>query len=572
VTGRVELRGQGASGGVAIGPAYVFRRAFDAARRAVSSEDVGGEIGRLRSALLGARRELEAVKEKALREAGEEQAAIFEAQLLMLDDPELAGKAERVISEEGCNAEWALERAGEEVASVLSSLPDEYLRARAADVRDVVTLVLSVLGGHIGHPLAELPGPVVVVAEELMPSDTAQVDRGKVLGLVVERGSSTSHVAILARSMGIPAVVGAMGVMEAVAPGETVIADGESGMVVVNPKPDEMHEWEERKRKQNDRRKRLRCLAALPAVTRDGYRVELAANIGAPGDVEVAVAWGAEGVGLFRTEFLFMDRDRPPSEDEQFEAYRRVAEAFSGRTVIIRTLDVGGDKPIAWLGHLEEANPFLGVRGIRLCLERQEVFLTQLRALLRARVYGDIWVMFPMVADVGEIRAARGLLGKAREELRLAGVAHRDLPVGIMVEVPSAALLAEHLLAEVDFVSIGTNDLTQYTLAADRTNARVASLGDALHPAVLRLIAGVAEAGRRAERWVGVCGDLAGDPLATPVLVGLGINELSMAPSLLPEVKEAVRAVSVIEARGVSQRALACRSAGEVRELLSRNR
>jgi phosphotransferase system enzyme I (PtsI) len=288
--------------------------------------------------------------------------------------------------------------------------------------------------------------------------------------------------------------------------------------------------------------------------------------------VEVALACGAEGVGLFRTEFLFMDRDSPPSEDEQFEAYRRVAQAFSGRTVIIRTLDVGGDKPIAWLGHLEEANPFLGLRGIRLCLERQEVFLTQLRALLRARVYGDVWVMFPMVADVGEIRAARRLLEKAREELASAGVAHGELPVGIMVEVPSAALLAQHLFEEVDFVSIGTNDLTQYTLAADRTNARVASLADALHPAVLRLIAGVAEAGRRAGKWVGVCGDLAGDPLAAPVLVGLGVSELSMAPSLLPEVKEAVRAVSLADAKELSSRALACRSAGEVRELLTRNR
>lgn len=572
MTRRVELRGQGASRGVAIGPAYVFRRPGRAARRVVGPEEVAGELGRLRSALEAARRELEGVRERALREAGAEEAAIFDAHLLMLDDPELVGKAERAIREEGCNAEWALERAGEEVASVLSSLPDEYLRARAADVRDVVARVVSVLEGRVGHPLAALPEPVVVVGEELMPSDTAQMDRGRVLGFVMERGSSTSHAAILARTMGIPAVVGAAGVVEAVAPGDTVVADGESGVVLVNPDTEELRGWEERKREWDERRERLRSLMSLPAVTQDGHRVELAANIGSPGDVEVALASGAEGVGLFRTEFLFMDRDSPPSEDEQFEAYRRVAQSFSGRTVIIRTLDVGGDKPIAWLVNLEEANPFLGLRGIRLCLEREEVFLTQLKALLRARVYGDVWVMFPMVADVGEVLAARRLLEKAREELASAGVAYGELPVGIMVEVPSAALLAEHLFAQVDFVSTGTNDLTQYTLAADRTNARVASLADALHPAVLRLIAGVAESGRRAGKWVGVCGDLAGDPLAAPVLVGLGVSELSMAPSLLPEVKEAVRAVSLADAKELGRRVLACRSAAQVRESLTRKR
>ncbi|MEW6547594.1 MAG: phosphoenolpyruvate--protein phosphotransferase [Bacillota bacterium] len=564
-----EFRGQGASAGIAIGPAYVFHRAGRVARRTVRPGDVAAEVVRLRSALEAARRQLEAVRDRALREAGAEQAAIFEAQLLMLQDPELAGKAEQAIREEECNAEWAFERAGEEVARVLSSLPDEYLRARAADVRDVVSRVVSVLEGQAGHPLAELPGPVVVVGEELMPSDTAQMDRGRVLGFVMERGSSTAHAAILARTMGIPAVVGAAGVVGAVASGDMVVADGNTGAIVVNPAPEELRQWEARKRAWDDRRKRLESLVALPAVTKDGYRVELAANIGLPGDVEAALACGAEGVGLFRTEFLFMDRDSPPSEDEQFEVYRQVARAMAGRTVIIRTLDVGGDKPIPWLGKLEEANPFLGLRGIRLCLEREEVFLAQLRALLRARVYGEVWVMFPMVADLGEVRAARRLLARAGEDLAARGVAYQELPVGIMVEVPSAALLADFLLEEVDFVSIGTNDLTQYTLAADRTNARVASLADALHPAVLRLIAGVAEAGRRAGKWVGVCGDLAGDPVATPVLVGLGVRELSMAPSLLPEVKEVVRSVSVVEARELARRVLACRSGGEVRELLA---
>lgn len=572
MTGRVELRGQGASGGIAIGPAYVFRRTVQALRRVVGPEGVAAEIDRLRRAVEVARAQLAALREKALREAGTDQAAIFEAHDLMLQDPELVGRAELVILEGECNAEWALQQAGEKVASSLESVPDEYLRARAADVRDVVSRVVCILEGRFGHPLGELPEPVVVVSEELMPSDTAQMDRDKVLGFVMERGSSTSHAAILARTMGIVAVVGVTGVLEAVSSGDTVVADGNTGVVVVGPSPEELQEWEVKKQGWYERRKRLQALVSLRAVTKDGHRVELAANVGSLGDLESALAWGAEGVGLFRTEFLFMDRGSPPSEDEQFEVYRQAAQTMSGRPVIIRTLDVGGDKPIPWLGRLEEANPFLGLRGIRLCLEREEVFLTQLRALLRARVYGDVWVMFPMVADVGEVHAARRLLEKAREELAAAGVPHGELPVGIMVEVPSAALLARHLLQEVDFVSVGTNDLTQYTLAADRSNARVARLADALHPAVLRLIAEVAEAGWRAGKWVGVCGDLAGDPLAAPLLVGLGVNELSMAPSLLSEVKEAVRSVSVTEAQELARRALACRSAGEVRELLTHNR
>ena len=277
-------------------------------------------------------------------------------------------------------------------------------------------------------------------------------------------------------------------------------------------------------------------------------------------------------MGLFRTEFLFMDRDSPPSEDEQFETYRQGAEAVSGQPMIIRTLDVGGDKPISWLGNLTESNPFLGLRGVRLSLAREQVFLSQLKALLRAGVYGDVWVMFPMVADIGEIRAAKRVLEKAKEELEAASVPYREPQLGIMVEVPSAALLAKHLLHEVDFVSVGTNDLTQYTLAADRTNAAVSNLSDPLHPAVLRLIADVAEAGRVCGKWVGICGDLAGDSLATPLLVGLGVNELSMAPSLLPEVKGVLRATSTAEAREISCAALACPSAVEVRELLTQKR
>jgi phosphotransferase system enzyme I (PtsI) len=515
-----------------------------------------------------AQNELAATREKMHDEVGAGEAAIFGAQLLMLGDPELVEKAERAIQEGFRNAEWAIEGAGEEVASGLAALSDEYLRARAVDVRDVASRVVAVLQGRTEHPMADLREAVVVVGEELMPSDTAHMDRGKVLGFVTEGGSSVSHAAILARTMGIPAVVGASGAVAAIMPGDTVVADGDTGAVLARPDATELGAWRARREGWWARQEGLRHLAALPAVTTDGHRVELAANIGSLEDVAAALGHGAEGVGLFRTEFLFMGRASPPDEEEQFEAYRGVAEAVAGRPVIIRTLDVGGDKLIPWLGTLNEANPFLGLRGIRLCLAREEVFLTQLRALLRARACGDVRIMFPMVADADEVRAARRLLEKAAAQLGEGGASAGDLPVGIMVELPAAALLADVLLREVDFVSIGTNDLTQYTLAVDRTNATVAPLADALHPAVLRLIAGVAEAGRRQGKWVGVCGDLAGEPLAAPVLVGLGVEELSMAPSLLSAVKEAVRAVSRSGAEDVARKALACRTAAEVRELL----
>ncbi len=572
MAGRVELKGLGASGGIAIGPAHLFRRSEEVVRCRLPPESLPSEVERLQRAAQVARQQIAELKEKAAREHGAEEAAIFEAQGLMLQDPELLGKAERLIMEAKCNAEWALQRVGEEVASSLESLPDEYFGARAADVRDVVSRVLSILQGRSGGKLGDLPGPVVVVGEELMPSDTAQADRDKLLGLVMETGSCTSHAAILARTMGIPAVVGVKGVVDAVSPGDAVVVDGDTGVVVIRPSADELGDWQVKKEQWDRRREQLRLLISAAAVTRDGHRVELAANIGSLEDLSSALEWGAEGIGLFRTEFLFMDREVPPSEEEQFEVYRRAVEAFSGRPVIIRTLDVGGDKPIPWLGQLVEANPFLGLRGIRLCLAREDVFLTQLRALLRARAHGNLWVMFPMVADVGELRAAKRLVDKAKEDLACAGVPHGDPPVGIMVEIPSAALLIDHILQEVDFVSVGTNDLTQYTLAVDRTNATVSCLADALHPAVLRLIAEVARAGRRCGKWVGICGDLAGDALATPILTGFGVDELSMAPRLLPEVKEALRATSMREAQELSRRALACRSAAEVRQLLTQNR
>lgn len=569
--GRSELKGIGASPGIAIGPAYVYDRSNQAKveKATLSFEQVEAEIERLRTAISRAREGLILLRDHVARETGEEEAAIFDAHLLMLDDLAFAGRAENLVRQEMVAAEWAVKTALEEVTAVLAGLPDEYLRARSSDVRDVALRVISALRGSDEHPLAHLPGPVIVVSKELTPSDTAMMDRDRVLGFVMEGGSRTSHVAILARTMGIPAVVGAAGAMALVDDGDTVATDGDSGEVVVRPSGEEEAEWQERRLQRAVRERRLREIVSLPAVTPDGHRVELAANIASPGDLQTALAFGAEGVGLFRTEFLFMDRDGEPGEEEQFAAYGAVAEALGGRPLIIRTLDVGGDKDIGWLHVEEEANSFLGLRGLRLCLAREEMFLTQLRAILRARTRGNVWVMFPMVTDLEEVRAARRLLAKAAEQLRSRGVDHdAGLPVGIMGETPSVAILADAFLDEVDFVSLGTNHLIQYTLAADRTNPNAARLWDDLHPAVLRLVARVAEAARLRGKWVGVCGGLAGEALAAPVLMGLGVRELSMAPPCLPAVKEVIRAMPLARAEAIARTVLACKTAAAVREVL----
>ncbi len=563
-----ELRGTGASGGIGIGPALLFRRRARTPQETIPPAAVAAETARLEAAVARAKEELAETVKRLAPTVGAEEARLFDAQVLMLDDPELLERAKRAIQEELCPAERAIVQAGEKSAAQLEALPDDYLRARAADVRDAAARVRSVLAGVASHPLADIPAPSVIVADELLPSDTAAADRRQVLGFVTEVGSATAHAAILARALGIPAVVGVEGATSAIRPGDTLVVDGTRGTVLVAPEPAVVQAWEEHRRQQAERRRSLEVLRDLPAETTDGRRIELAANVGSLEDIQEGLRYGAEGVGLFRTEVLFMERESPPDEDEQLEVYRQAAIAMAGRPVIVRTLDAGGDKPLRWLAIPQEANPFLGLRGLRLCLRHEDVFLTQLRALLRAAVHGKIWIMLPMVADAGEVRAARQLLHKAQLELSQRGARHAPAPLGIMVEIPSAAVLADTLFDEVDFLSVGTNDLLQYTLAADRTNAQVAGIADELHPAVLRLVAGLTLARRRGTKWVGVCGELAGDPAAAPLLVGLGVDELSMTPSRLPEVKAAVRSTSLREARALAGRALACGTAAEVREVL----
>jgi len=564
-----ELKGVAASGGIGIGPALRFTRSRQERPEVIAPEAVAEETARLEAAIGRAKEALAETVKRLSPAVAPQERQLFDAQALMLDDRELVDRAKRGIREHRWTAEHAITEAGAASAAQIEALSDEYLRARAADVRDVVTQVRSALEGDAAHPLAHLQRPSVIVADELLPSDTAAVDRSKVLAFVTEVGSATAHAAILARSLSIPAVVGVAGATAAVGDGDTLIVDGTHGVVIADPDAATIEEWRRRHVTEEERKAHLEALRALPAETTDGHWLELAMNIGTLQDIRDGLRYGAEGIGLFRTEFLFLNREGPPTEDEQYEVYAHAGEAMATHTVIIRTLDIGGDKPLPWLSVPPENNPFLGLRGLRLSLRHEDVFLTQLRALLRAAARGKIWIMLPMVADVGEVREARRQLAKAEAQLAARGTASGRAPLGIMIEIPSAAVLGDTLFTEIDFFSVGTNDLLQYTLAADRTNARVADMADALHPGVLRLISMVTRSPRRGEKWVGVCGELAGDPAAAPLLMGLGVNELSMTASLLLDVKRAVRAVSFKDAQALATRALECGTAAEVRALVA---
>ncbi len=453
------------------------------------------------------------------------------------------------------------------IASEFEDIGDDYFSARAADVRDIgAQLIRELLGlGQLGF--AHLTEPSVIAAYDLTPSETVTIPTGMALAFVTEIGSPTSHTAILARSLGIPAVVGVGGAE--IADGVTLAVDGDAGSVWVSPSQSTVTALLQRKADLDAMREIAAEHAAEPAITRDGHQIEVVANIGNPSDAVRADAAGAEGVGLFRTEFLFIDRGSSPSEEEQYEAYRAVFETFGSRPVVVRTLDVGGDKEVPGIELEEELNPFLGVRGIRLTLAESELFASQLRALLRAAVGANLKLMFPMVATLSEIEQARAAVESAAAELDAAGIPRAEsFEMGIMIEVPSAAVTADLLAPHVDFFSIGTNDLTQYTLAVDRTNPAVAPMADALHPAVLRLIRSVIEAAHANGKWVGLCGELAGDPTAAPVLLGLGLDEWSMNPPAVPMVKARVRTLSVDECRDVAQRCLEATSAERVREIL----
>ena len=554
------VRGISAAPGIAIGPIYQLKRS-----EIVVVEEDGGdplkEEARLKGAIEKARGQLERLHSQLLNSNAASEAAIFDVHLELIDDAELLeavlGKIQKRQS-----APRAWQSVIESRAQVIAALKDPLLSARAADLHDVGYRVLRIMMGAEEQSYLLPEHPVIVVARDMSPSDTASLDRERVLGFCTAAGGPTSHTAIIARALSLPAVVSAgAGVLD-LADETVVILNGVEGTLVVDPPAEAVRQAEETSLRWQQQRSEARKSAAEPALTRDGKRVEVVANIGGLKDARQAISMGAEGVGLLRTEFLFLDRTEAPSETEQFEVYRDIAQAMQGLPVIVRTLDIGGDKPLPYVVVPHEENPFLGERGIRLCLARPELFRQQLRAILRASAFGTLRIMFPMVADLAEWCEARALVDEIRVELNAPAP-----EMGIMIEVPSAALMADAFAREVDFFSIGTNDLTQYTLAMDRMHPTLAGKSDGLHPAVLRLIATTVQAAHKEGKWVGVCGELGADAQAVPILVGLGVDELSVSVPAVPTVKAQIRTLDFGEAQSLAEQALRCATAPEVRQM-----
>ena len=566
-----RLRGIPASEGIAVAPAFTYRPLeLQIERRSISNIDA--EIVRLQDALHQATEELVDLQAK-VAERDEDVARIFEFQRMMLEDHALVTSVEEEIRLSACNAEVAVEQVFNDWVSRFENMEDALMRLRAADVRDVSNRVMRVLLG-LGEErsLSALPEPVVVVAQDLTPSDTARLDRGKVKGLCTATGGATSHIAILARMWNIPAVVGVGDPLLQVPHGTLIAIDGEAGIVEVEPPPDVVQTYAERQKRRDELQAVALRQTREPARTQDGQQVEIVANVGDVASAEEALEQGAEGIGLLRTEFLYLERSTLPDENEQVSVYKAIAEVMGNRPVIVRTMDVGADKPLPAIPRPEETNPALGVRAIRLSRQHPELLEVQLRAILRAAVGHNLKVMFPMIVALDEVRWAKGLLRQAREKLASEGTPHvneTQIEVGIMVETPAAAVVADALAAEVDFFSIGSNDLTQYTLASDRVNEQLGDLYRPLDPAVLRLIAQVIEAAHAAGKWVGLCGELAGQRMAIPVLLGLGLDEFSMTPSAIPVAKQLIRSMTIAEAKQIAAHALSLTTAAEVLDYLS---
>ncbi len=572
------VHGLAASPGIALGPVLQYRPKLPAIPRE-TDKDSGAEWQRLQTAVQTAIAELETLQQQTEQQVGAQEAAIFEAHQLIIQDPDLQTAVKNRLEQDKINAEAAWADAVEETAVSFQNLDDPYFQARAVDVRDVGHRVLRhLLGAELPDLQAERP--YILVAVDLTPSDTAQLNPKQVLGICTELGGTTAHSAILARALGIPAVVGVGNQLAKIEDGAILGMDGRTGQLWVDPSEDQVATLRQAQADWLAEQQAAKAASQALACTADDIRIEVAANIGGPNDVEVALSYGAEGVGLFRTEFLFLDRAEAPSEDEQLAAYRQVVAGLGtqgnlgNRPLIIRTLDVGGDKPLPYLDLGQEDNPFLGWRGIRFCLDKPEIFMLQLRAILQASVLDDgspanVKLMFPMIGTLTELRRAKAMLQTAREQLQAEGRPFDpDLSVGIMIELPSAVAVADLLAAEVDFFSIGTNDLTQYVMAADRGNANVAELAQAFQPAVLRMIQQTAVAAAKAGIWVGMCGELAGNTLATPLLLGLGLTELSMAAPSVPAVKAALRSWSLPEAKALAEEVLKLDSVTAVQDHL----
>ena len=564
----LKLKGIAASQGISFAKAYVFVEP-DLTVKEVKIEDVAAEIKRFEDAIEASKKELTIIKENALASLGADKAAVFEAHLLILDDPEFMGTVKTDIESKVINAEYAFKETSDMFISMFEAMDNEYMKERAADIRDVSKRILAHLLG------VDLPNPslideeVIVIAEDLTPSDTAQLNKKYVKGFATNIGGRTSHSAIMARSLEIPAVVGTSSITEDVKNGDILILDGLDGVVLVNPDEATTAEYKEKHAKFEAQKAEWAKLVTEKSVTKDGHEVILAANIGTPADLEGVKNNGGEAVGLYRTEFLYMGRDQLPTEDEQFEAYKAVLEGMGDKPVVVRTLDIGGDKELPYLDLPKEMNPFLGFRAIRLCLEEKDLFRTQLRALLRGSVYGKLCVMFPMIATVQEFRAAKALFLEEKEKLVAEGVAvSNDIELGIMVEIPSTAVIADIFAKEVDFFSIGTNDLIQYTMAADRMSEKVSYLYQPYNPAILRLVKNVIEASHKEGKWTGMCGEMAGDSLAIPLLLGMGLDEFSMSATSILQARSQIKNLKLDEMKELVEKAVMCATTEEVLALI----
>ena len=572
--GEKILRGIAVSQGVCRGRILVLagNRVDTIPRRAITEEDAPNEMKRLEKAIIETRHQLLAVQEKVGSGMGAKDATIFDAHLLVLEDPTLIGEVSRKVVQEQVNIEYAFAQTAEKYAKSMESIPDEYLRERAGDVRDVTERLLqNLLGTYQELDLKHLQEPCIIVAHELTPSTTAMLDKKNVLGFATEVGSKTSHTAIMARSLRIPAVVGLGKDGGALRDGQYALLDGYHGLLVLNPTDQTLFEYGQLARRRGSLEEKLRDTIDKPAVTLDGVRLTLSANIEQAADADAVKANGAEGVGLFRTEYLFLNSETLPTEEEQYMAYRAAAAALKPAPVIIRTLDLGGDKFMSHLNVPAEMNPFLGWRAIRFCLQETAIFRAQLRAILRASAEGNIKIMYPMISCLDELVQANALLDTCREELRREGVPFDEkMDVGVMIEIPSAVLIADALAKRVQFFSIGTNDLIQYTLAVDRLNEKIAHLYEPTNPAILRLIKMTADAAHEAGIWVGVCGEMAGDPLMVPLLLGLGVDELSVAPPSVSQIKYLIRRVKMGEAKEIANEALRSENSTDILDRLQR--
>lgn len=564
------IKGIAASDGVAIAKAYLLVEpdlTFDKNEKVT---DVEGEVAKFNNAIEASKVELTKIRNNAEVQLGADKAAIFDAHLLVLDDPELIQPIQDKIKNENANAATALTDVTTQFVTIFESMDNEYMKERAADIRDVSKRVLShILGIELPNP-SMIDESVVIVGNDLTPSDTAQLNKEFVQGFATNIGGRTSHSAIMSRSLEIPAIVGTKSITQEVKQGDMIIVDGLNGDVIVNPTEDELIAYQDKRERYFADKKELQKLRDADTVTVDGVHAELAANIGTPNDLPGVIENGAQGIGLYRTEFLYMGRDQMPTEEEQFEAYKEVLEAMNGKRVVVRTLDIGGDKELSYLDLPEEMNPFLGYRAIRLCLAQQDIFRPQLRALLRASVYGKLNIMFPMVATINEFREAKAILLEEKENLKNEGHdISDDIELGIMVEIPATAALADVFAKEVDFFSIGTNDLIQYTLAADRMSERVSYLYQPYNPSILRLVKQVIEASHKEGKWTGMCGEMAGDETAIPLLLGLGLDEFSMSATSILKARRQINGLSKNEMTELANRAVDCATQEEVIELVN---